>query len=140
MFRNILLAVTLFFVAACSGEQAVQPATAEASKSPNVSAAASHDVKVAQYNLLFFMDPNGGPCRMQDGILAGMSAELQGKVNIRYVKTTNKNDLQFFYKYGIRGLPSMLFTDQAGNEVKRLPPGIRDAAAIRALVNQLTTG
>ena len=130
MLKNILLAAALILFAACSGDK-------PAAEAPQVAAAtASH----AQYNLLFFMDPNGGPCRTQSSILSQMSEELRGKVNIRYVQTTNKNDTQLFYQFGIRALPTLLFTDGSGKELKRLPPGIRDAGTIRTMVNQLTAG
>ena len=138
MLKNIILAAVLLLFTACSGDQAATEVTPTAKAS--TPSAVSHFAKVAQHNLLFFLDPNGGPCRMQSGILSNMSGELRGKVNIRYVETTNKDDMQLFYKFGIRALPTLLFTDGAGREIKRLPPGIRDAATIRTLVNQLTAG
>ncbi|MDH3349203.1 MAG: thioredoxin family protein [Desulfobulbaceae bacterium] len=141
MYKNIVLIAALFLVTACSDEQAntegSQLGQANASSPPSIASSTVAQVpKNVQNNLLFFMDPNGGPCRMQDGILTGMSEELQSKINIRYVKTTNQNDIQLFHKYGIRALPTLLLTDGAGKEIKRMPPGIKDAATIRALINQ----
>ena len=69
-----------------------------------------------------------------------MSKELKGKVNIKYVKTTVQNDRNFFYEYGIRALPTLLLADSTGKEITRLPPGIKNAAAIRNLINFMPAG
>ncbi len=84
--------------------------------------------------LVFFMNPNGGPCQLQDQVIRGMSAELTGKVAIVYVRTTVQAELPFFERFGIRSLPQLVLVDAAGNEIRRATPGIQDAAQIRQLV------
>lgn len=90
--------------------------------------------------LVFFLDPNGGPCRMQDQVLAGMSDELKGQVNLYYVQTTVPDDKKIFYAYGIRALPTLVLADPSGKEIKRLPPGVRSAEEIRNLLRTLQAG
>jgi thioredoxin 1 len=84
--------------------------------------------------LVFFLDPNGRPCQMQDAILKDMAAELEGIVKLRYVSTTVPADLDYFYSFGIRGLPALLLADASGKEIRRLPPGVRSAEEIRGLL------
>jgi thioredoxin 1 len=86
------------------------------------------------YSLVFFLDPNGRPCQMQDAILKDMAAELEGIVKLRYVLTTVPSDLNYFYSFGIRGLPALLLADASGKEIRRLPPGVKSAEEIRGLL------
>jgi thioredoxin 1 len=82
------------------------------------------------YQILFFMNPNGRPCQMQDGIIKAMGESLSGKATVKYYKTTQRDDYAAFGTYGIRGLPSLIILDEKGKEVKRFTPGIHDAATI----------
>jgi hypothetical protein len=84
--------------------------------------------------LVFFMNPGGAPCQLQDQVIRGMAPELTGKVTIVYIRTTEPSELPFFERFGVRSLPQLLVVDGAGNEVRRATPGIQDAAAIRRLV------
>ncbi len=84
--------------------------------------------------LVFFMNPNGAPCQMQDQVIRGMAQELTGKVSVVYLRTTEPSEIPFFDRFGIRSLPQLVLVDGAGNEVRRATPGIQDAAAIRRLV------
>jgi thioredoxin 1 len=84
--------------------------------------------------LVFFMNPRGQPCMMQDSIMHEMSGELSGKVDVVYYKTNESDDLAKFQEFGIRSLPSLVLTDATGREVRRAPPGIRSADEIRQLV------
>jgi thioredoxin 1 len=117
-FVSILLLV--LFLVGCSENGAP-----EISSSPHTSDA---------YSLVFFLDPNGRPCQLQDEILQGMAGELEGFVNLRYLMTTVPGDLDYFYSFGIRGLPALLLADASGREIRRLPPGVKSAAEIRALL------
>jgi thioredoxin 1 len=92
---------------------------------------------VPDKTILFFMNPNGQPCRMQLEILDGMQKELAGVATVKYVKTTVSADQSAFYKYGIRGLPSLIILDKSGKEIKRFTPGIQDEATISATLKSL---
>lgn len=102
--------------------------------SSSAGAAAAPAAAVQGARLVFFMNPNGAPCQVQDQVLRGMAQELTGKVSVVYLRTTVPAELPFFERYGVRSLPLLLLVDGAGNEVRRATPGIQDAAAIRRLV------
>ncbi len=121
---RILLAVALALVVGCSR----QPAPT-ASPQPQAPAAAA-----GRPTLVFFMNPNGRPCQMQDQILRDMGAELGARVDVVYLKTTEPRDIDLFRQYGIRSLPTLLVTDAAGKELRRATPGIQSAAQVRQLV------
>ncbi len=85
---------------------------------------------VAKKQLLFFMNPNGRPCRMQDEIIRKMGAALTDVATVKYIKTTNRDDYPTFRTYGIRGLPSLIILDVNGKEFKRFTPGVQSAETI----------
>ncbi len=136
MLKNIILLIIAIVPLGCSQEQPTQienqltPAATESKTTQNNS-------EIAEHLLVFFIDPNGGPCQMQEKILGQMSTELVGKVLIRPVKTTIKADMDIFYAYGIRALPTILLADSSGKEIKRLPPGVHAAETIRSLLNYI---
>jgi thioredoxin 1 len=84
--------------------------------------------------LVFFMNPNGRPCQLQDQVLRGMAAELSPRAELVYYRTTEGADLARFEQYGIRSLPTLLLTDAGGAELRRATPGIQSEAAIRQLL------
>lgn len=138
MQKYILFSVFLFLFSACSGEE--QPATGStsataektASASDTTSAVATHSP--AAHKIIFFLDPNGGPCRLQVAILNEMANELRGSVDIQYVQTTVPADRDTFYRYGIRALPTLLLTDAEGTEIRRMTPGVKQVHEIRQLL------
>ncbi len=138
MRKNILLILVLGIIIGCSTEQQAldssQSGTAgsQTISSKSTPAGASDELS---FNLVFFLDPNGGPCKKQNMILQGMLDELNGKVNLRYVTTTLSDNRDLFYNYGIRALPTLLLADSSGNEIKRMTPGIQNATDIRAFLN-----
>jgi thioredoxin 1 len=138
MLKSILAAMLLILLTGCSNDQGTaqssQPATGATSASSSATAEAASPF------LVFFIDPNGTPCRMQDTILKSMSTELQGKVRMRYVMTTVPEDMNIFYAYGIRALPTILLADSTGKEIKRLTPGVKSADDIRDLLKALPAG
>lgn len=83
--------------------------------------------------LVFFMNPNGQPCQMQDRILQEMAPELKGKAEVVYYKTTVGTDIAKFQQYGIRSLPTLVVTDASGKEIRRATPGIQSASQVRQL-------
>jgi thioredoxin 1 len=109
------------------------PASAQTPKSASArSTASTHPAALPR--LVFFMNPNGAPCQMQDQVLQGMASELKGKATVVYYKTTVPADITMFQQYGIRSLPLLLVTDAAGKELRRATPGIQSAAQVRQLL------
>ncbi len=140
MLKYILLSFLFFPVAACSSdEQANTPSTSVATESQVIAASPAPAAvsQTADYKIIFFLDPNGEPCRMQDAILNDMTNELNGKVNIHHVQTTIAADRDIFYHYGIRALPTLLLADASGKEIKRMPPGVKSPEDIRALIQSI---
>ncbi len=86
--------------------------------------------------IVFFMNPNGAPCQMQDRILLEMAPELKGKAEVVYLKTTVPADIAKFQQYGIRSLPTLVVTDASGKEIRRATPGIQSAAQVRQLIQR----
>lgn len=84
--------------------------------------------------LVFFMNPNGRPCQLQDQVLRGMAAELSGRADMVYYRTTEGNDLPRFDQFGIRSIPQLVVTDQTGAELRRATPGIQSEAQVRQLL------
>ena len=140
MLKNILVAIFLLLAFGCSNDQETTQSS-QSTKMGTMAASAAESVHASAETtgplLVFFLDPNGGPCRMQDSILSNMSTELEGKVNLRYVQTTVPEDRNIFYAYGIRALPTVLLADASGKEIKRLTPGVKSADDIRVLLNSL---
>ncbi len=139
MLKRTIFVMLVLLVFGCSNDQN----TTKSSQSTKAQAAIVSTSATAQAtgaSLVLFIDPNGGPCRMQDSILRGMSAELADKVSIHYVQTTVPEDLNTFYAYGIRALPTILLADASGKEIKRLTPGVKTADDIRELLKSLPAG
>lgn len=130
MLKSIFLLISVIFLFGCSQEQPNQLTTQSTPVATEISVTQSSP-EVAGHLLVLFIDPNGGPCQMQDKILTQMSAELDGRVLVRSVKTTVSADRDIFYAYGIRALPTILLADSSGKEIKRLPPGVHAAETIR---------
>ena len=130
MLRKLIPALILgISLLGCS--ESSQTNTATPAESPSAQASEKG------YSLLFFLNPNGGPCRLQDSILQGMGKELTDAVQLRPVQTNVEADLKTFYAFGIRGLPSLILVDASGKEIRRLPPGVRSAEEIRAVLQTL---
>jgi thioredoxin 1 len=124
MVQKILVLLVALLLAGCSGDQDRDIAHAGP----------------AGHQLIFFIDPGGRPCQMQDHILQSLAGDLHGRVDLRYVLTTVAEDRRIFYKYGIRALPSLVLVDPSGNEVGRLTPGVKSAEDILMLVNTISGG
>lgn len=126
-----LLALLGLLASACSSSEAAQPPPPQ---KPTGAPAASPAAALPR--LVFFLNPNGRPCQMQDQVLQDMAAELSGKVEVVRYKTTEEGDLAKFQQFGIRSLPMLVLTDAGGSELKRATPGIQSPDSIRRLVTR----
>ena len=121
-FRTVAaLAALALGAAACSG-------------SASGAAAAPPAAADGLPRLVFFMNPNGAPCQLQDQLIRGMAPELTGKITVVYLRTTVPAEIPFFERYGVRSLPQLLLVDGAGRELRRATPGVQQPEAIRRLV------
>ncbi len=95
-------------------------------------AAVKTDSVAAPMQILFFMNPNGYPCQMQNGILENLKDSLTNRATITYIRTTDRDARNKFESYGIRGLPSLIIVDKTGKELKRFTPGVQSGDDIMA--------
>ncbi len=128
----LVTVLTAVGAAACTRSEAAAPVVAAPVAAAAPAAAPQPSSPLPR--LVFFMNPNGSPCQAQDQILRGMTAQLAGRVQVLYVKTTDPAAGPWFEHYGIRGIPSLVLTDAAGNELRRATPGIQSARQVLALV------
>jgi thioredoxin 1 len=118
---------------ACSRSEAA-PAAAPAATPPAQAAGAAPGATAGLPRLVFFMNPNGRPCQMQDQILEQVAGSLQGRAVVVRFRTTTPEDLAWFEKFGIRSLPQLVVTDATGRELRRATPGIQDAGQVLQLL------
>ncbi len=117
---------------ACSKDE-VQNKTTKNPVSKMVSSSSDKTVNksiVEKQKLLFFINPNGRPCQIQNTILEKIRSQINEKADVIYVKTTDPSARDLFYKYGIRSLPSIIIADSKGGPIKRFPPGIQNEDTI----------
>ena len=114
MLRRTLMLTPLLALLAC-GQETGTPSAVSAN---------------GQTQLLFFMDPQGGPCQFQRQILSGMGEALASQVALRPVSSREGADRPLFSAYGIRALPTLVLADAQGKELRRLPPGVQSAETI----------
>ena len=87
--------------------------------------------------LVFFQNPNGGPCRMQKQIIDGLLQERKNGFNIAAISTMRQEDQKAFYDYGVRSLPSLVLVDRSGRIARVFPPGIQSREAVAAALDGL---
>ncbi len=131
--QALALALAAALAACSSGAQEPRPASPAAAQAPSASHAVAQPAG-QRPRLVFFMNPYGRPCQMQDRILRELSGELSQRVEVVYYRTTEPADLARFQEYGIRSLPQILVTDAAGRELRRATPGIQGPDQVRSLV------
>lgn len=122
----IFLAVT-GAASACSRGDAAVPATGTVPSH-------AQQATGALPRLVFFMNPNGMPCQMQDRVLREMGVELTARAEVIYYRTTEPADIARFQEYGIRSLPMLVVTDSSGRELRRATPGIRSMTEVLQLL------
>jgi thioredoxin 1 len=127
--RSVSTSLLVLGVAACSA--GADPVVVSPAASPPPAASQRVD---GLPRLVFFMNPNGVPCQLQDRVLRDLAPELGARAELVYYRTTEPADLPQFGRYGVRSLPMLLVTDAAGREVRRGTPGIHSADEIRRLL------
>ena len=136
MNKTIIVLFVILF-AAVIGCRHENSATAKAPEESMKSTAVNQTGPGKKGTLLFFMNPDGIPCRMQNEILNDTLSDIRETVDIQYVKTTNPSDRDYFYEYAIRGLPSMLIINADKKIIARFSPGIQNRQSIVAVVRGL---
>jgi thioredoxin 1 len=128
-----LAALTVALALSASGCSSSEAASAAPPAGP-ASAAPGQDAALPR--LVFFMNPNGRPCQLQDQVLEQLAPSLAGRALVVRVRTTTPADLPAFERYGIRSLPQLLVTDAGGRELRRATPGIQPAEQVLQLLGR----
>lgn len=87
--------------------------------------------------LVFFQNPQGGPCRAQKEILLKLQQDRKKNFNIANVSTMKQEDQKAFYDYGIRNLPMLVLVDKQGWISRVFPPGIQSYEALASALDGL---
>ncbi len=87
--------------------------------------------------LVFFENPNGGPCRVQKAMLDLLVEKRKGSFNIASVSTMNQSDQKGFYDYGVRSLPTLVLVDKVGKISRVFSPGIQSLEVISTALDGL---
>jgi thiol-disulfide isomerase/thioredoxin len=87
--------------------------------------------------IIFFQNPQGGPCRAQKEVLDRLHKDRKEDFNIANVSTMKQEDQRAFYEYGIRNLPSLVLVDKNGKISRVFPPGIQNYETLAAALNGL---
>ncbi len=87
--------------------------------------------------LVFFENPNGGPCRAQKALLNKLVEQRKENFNIASVSTLNQEDQKGFYDYGIRSLPTLVLVDKTGKISRVFPPGIQNIEVLSSALDGL---
>jgi thioredoxin 1 len=85
--------------------------------------------------IVFFLNPQGGPCRAQNEIVQQLQKDRKGNFTVAYVSTMNSGDQKAFYDYGVRNLPQLVLVDGKGLIAQFFPPGIQSYQALAAALD-----
>jgi len=85
--------------------------------------------------IVFFQNPNGGPCKAQKGILDKLLKDRNSNFNIASVNAMNQNDQKAFYDYGVRSLPTLVLVDKNGKIARVFPPGIQNVETLTSALD-----
>ncbi len=116
--------VIITFVVFCLTVFLVQ-ISAAANAAPKSTPELKQLIGAGKKTVVFFQNPNGGPCKAQNEILQKLLKERKGNFTIAYVNSMKPEDQKAFYDYGVRNLPSLVLVDGSGNISRVFPPGIQ---------------
>lgn len=130
MKKLIFISTFALFLNACAGDSDSEKSTSNGENVQKEEVVAK-SVSEEKFKIMFFLNPNGRPCQMQNKILNDMGNDLSSKAGVEYISTTEMaTSRPLFAKYGIRALPSLIVLDSKGNVHHRFTPGIQSADVI----------
>jgi len=80
--------------------------------------------------VVFFLNPQGGPCKAQNEVLTKLHKDRKGNFLIAFVDAMNPANQKAFYDYGVRSLPTVVLVDSKGKISRAFPPGIQTYEAM----------
>ncbi len=120
------LIVSILFMTAVTQAQAANPAA------PLSTPEIKKSVSSGKKTIIFFLNPNGGPCMAQNEILDSLRKNTKNNFTIVYVSALQQETQQAFYDYGVRGLPTVVLVDRRGKINRVFPPGIQSYDTLSA--------
>jgi len=114
---------------------AVDQAQAAGPSAPLSTPEIKQSISSGKKTIIFFLNPNGGPCRAQNEVLTALLKDRKNNFNITYVSALQQENQRAFYDYGVRGLPSLVLVDGSGKIDRVLPPGIQSYDALAAALD-----
>jgi thioredoxin 1 len=130
--RSFVILLSFLVLLACKGI-----AGAGATSAPLSTPELKQTIQAGKKTVVFFINPNGGPCRAQNEILQKLHKDRNGTFSIAYVSTLKQEDQKAFYDYGIRSLPSLVLVDKSGKIGKVFPPGIQSYDTLTRALDSL---
>jgi thioredoxin 1 len=85
--------------------------------------------------VVFFLNPQGGPCMAQKEILQKLLADRRNNFAVVFVSAMEPGNRQAFYDYGVRSLPSLVLVDKGGRISRVFPPGIQSYETLAAALD-----
>jgi len=116
---------------------AVAQAQAGSPAAPLSTPAIKQSISSGQKTIIFFLNPNGGPCKAQNAILTRLQKDRKNNFNIAYVSAEQEENKQAFYDYGVRGLPTVVLVDSSGKIGRMFPPGIQSYDALAVALDSI---
>ena len=80
--------------------------------------------------VVFFLNPQGGPCKVQNEIVQQLLKDRKGSFSVAYVDALKAENQRAFYDYGVRNLPQLVLVDGKGKIAQFFPPGIQTYDAL----------
>jgi thioredoxin 1 len=114
---------------------AVHQAQASNPSAPLSTPEIKQSISSGKKTIIFFLNPNGGPCRAQNEVLTALQKDRMNNFNIAYVSALQQENQRAFYDYGVRGLPSLVLVDGSGKINRVFPPGIQSYDALAAALD-----
>jgi thioredoxin 1 len=111
------------------------PAGAAQPDAPKSTPELTQAIGAGKKTVVFFLNPQGGPCRAQNEIVQKLQKDRKMSFNVAYVSTMNPGDQKAFYEYGVRNLPQLVLVDSKGKIAQFFPPGIQSYQALSTVLD-----
>jgi thioredoxin 1 len=124
--RRSLLFLSLLAALALGAGQVHAAATAAPLSTPEL----KKIIGAGKKTVVFFLNPQGGPCRAQNEIVQKLLKDRKGNFSVAYVDAMKAENQRAFYDYGVRNLPQLVLVDGKGKIAQFFPPGIQSYEAL----------
>jgi thioredoxin 1 len=114
---------------------AVNQAQAGSQSAPLSTPEIKQSINSGKKTIIFFLNPNGGPCKAQNEVLTALQKDRKNNFNIAYISAMQQENQRAFYDYGVRGLPTLVLVDSTGKINRMFPPGIQSYDALAAALD-----